>query len=348
MTALATVSPPNPQSNIPIGRSTIGQGYARRAVACSVRGAGRTPNGGHRRSCSPTAPPRSSGRSPPTIAPPSPVPRTAAAGEPLPPVLLAEADVDREGARALHPRRLPRPRRARGGGARRVHRLGELRAVAGRDDADVAFLVDDEHQGKGIATLLLEHLAAIARTNGIKRFTAEVLSDNRAMLRVFSRAGWPVQRHFESGVTELEFPLTDTERVRRLGRAARAPGRQPRRSPRLLLARSIAVIGASDDRGHDRPRALAQRRARLRRSGVPGEPEATTRSADSRPTRPSPTSTTRSRSRSSPCPPRRWRPRSTQCIAKRVRGAVIVTAIEGTDIDMARAGRRGRGATGCA
>ena len=61
-----------------------------------------------------------------------------------------------------------------------------------RDDAEVAFMVDDSMQGRGIATLLLEHLAAIARSNGIQRFTAEVLSDNRAMLRVFAGAGWPV------------------------------------------------------------------------------------------------------------------------------------------------------------
>ena len=53
---------------------------------------------------------------------------------------------------------------------------------SGRDDADAAFMVDDRHQGKGIATLLLEHLAAIARSNGIRRFTAEVLADNRPML----------------------------------------------------------------------------------------------------------------------------------------------------------------------
>ena len=98
-----------------------------------------------------------------------------------------------------------------------VERHGELIAWAsyerwtGRDDADAAFMVDDHQQGKGIATLLLEHLAAIARSNGIVRFTAEVLADNRAMLAVFSRAGWPVERRFESGVVDLDFPLDETE-----------------------------------------------------------------------------------------------------------------------------------------
>ena len=59
----------------------------------------------------------------------------------------------------------------------------------GRDDADTAFMVDDAHHGKGIATLLLEHLAAIATSNGIERFTAEVLADNRPMLTVFAGPG---------------------------------------------------------------------------------------------------------------------------------------------------------------
>ncbi len=59
-----------------------------------------------------------------------------------------------------------------------VERHGEFIAWASyerwpnRDDAEAAFMVDDEHQGKGIATLLLEHLAAIARSNGVTRFTA--------------------------------------------------------------------------------------------------------------------------------------------------------------------------------
>ena len=137
----------------------------------------------------------------------------------------------------------------------------------GRDDADVAFMVDDRHQGKGIATLLLEHLAAIARSNGIQRFTADVLADNRPMLRVFARAGWPIQRHFDSGVMELEFPLVDTERFVDSveDREHRADSRA---IARLLLPRSIAVIGASDRSRVDRPRAVAQRRraARCRRS----------------------------------------------------------------------------------
>ncbi|NNE12839.1 MAG: GNAT family N-acetyltransferase [Ilumatobacter sp.] len=117
-----------------------------------------------------------------------------------------------------------------------------------RSDAEVAFMVDDEQHGKGIATLLLEHMAAIAKTNGIERFTAQTLADNRGMLAVFGKAGWPVQRRFDSGVIDVDFPLADTsefvDSVERREHLA-----DSRSVARLLLPTSIAVIGASDDVG---------------------------------------------------------------------------------------------------
>jgi acyl-CoA synthetase (NDP forming)/GNAT superfamily N-acetyltransferase len=117
-----------------------------------------------------------------------------------------------------------------------------------RADAEAAFMVDDQQQGLGIATLLLEHLAAIARSNGITRFTAEVLAENRPMMVVFTRAGWPVERHFDSGVIDVEFSLDTTaafiDSVER--REQRADSRA---IARLLLPRSIALIGASDRPG---------------------------------------------------------------------------------------------------
>jgi len=118
----------------------------------------------------------------------------------------------------------------------------------GRDDADVAFLVDDRHHGRGLATMLLEHLAAVARANGLQRFTAEVLADNRPMLSVFLKAGWPVQRAFDSGVIDLVFPLDPTpsllESIERREQLADA-----RSLARLLFPRGVAVVGASDSPG---------------------------------------------------------------------------------------------------
>lgn len=117
-----------------------------------------------------------------------------------------------------------------------------------RDDAEVAFQVDDNKHGKGIATLLLEHLAALARHNELGRFTAQTLGENRGMLAVFSRAGWPVQRRFESGVIDVDFPLDTTaefiDSVER--REQRADSRAV---ARLLQPSSIAVIGASPTAG---------------------------------------------------------------------------------------------------
>jgi acyl-CoA synthetase (NDP forming)/RimJ/RimL family protein N-acetyltransferase len=118
----------------------------------------------------------------------------------------------------------------------------------GRDEAEAAFMVDDEHHGQGIATLMLEHLAAIARSNGIQRFTAEVLSDNRGMLAVFAKAGWPLQRRFESGVVDLDWELATTDEF--LDSVERREQRADSRAvARILLPRAIAVIGASDREG---------------------------------------------------------------------------------------------------
>jgi acyl-CoA synthetase (NDP forming)/RimJ/RimL family protein N-acetyltransferase len=209
---------------------------------------------------------------------------------------------------------------------------GELIAWAsyerwqGRDDADVAFMVDDDHHGKGIATLLLEHLAAIARSNGIERFTAETLADNRAMLAVFSRAGWPVKRHFDSGIVDIEFPLDDTEHFVDSveSREQRADSRAV---ARLLLPRSIAVVGASD-----RPGSIGRELwVNARRSGVPVAAVNPARAAlDGQPCHPRLTDV--------PddiwlaliaVPERELRAVIDDCVAKRVRGAVIVTVVDG-------------------
>jgi RimJ/RimL family protein N-acetyltransferase len=118
----------------------------------------------------------------------------------------------------------------------------------GRDEAEAAFMVDDSHHGEGIATLLLEHLAAIARSNGITRFTAEVLGDNRAMLAVFAKAGWPLQRRFDSGVVDLDWELETTEEF--LDSVERREHRADSRAvARILLPKAVAVIGASERPG---------------------------------------------------------------------------------------------------
>ena len=111
--------------------------------------------------------------------------------------------------------------------------------------AEVAFLVEDRHQGRGIGQLLLEHLAQAARERGIAGFVAEVLPDNRRMIQTFRDAGYQSVRGVEDGVIHLEFPI-DRHRHRD-GRdgLARAPLRGRARSERFFVADSVAVIGAS-------------------------------------------------------------------------------------------------------
>src|SRR5690349_4913739 len=77
--------------------------------------------------------------------------------------------------------------------------------------AEVAFAVADHMHHKGIATLLLEHLVSLARSRQITTFTAETLSENMAMLKVFSDAGLPVQRRYAGEAYELTFPLPQDE-----------------------------------------------------------------------------------------------------------------------------------------
>jgi ribosomal protein S18 acetylase RimI-like enzyme len=65
-------------------------------------------------------------------------------------------------------------------------------------EAEVAFLVEDAHQGRGIAQLLLEHLAQAGRERGVERFVAEVLPDNKRMIQTFRDAGYRVGAAYET------------------------------------------------------------------------------------------------------------------------------------------------------
>src|SRR5262245_24232550 len=79
--------------------------------------------------------------------------------------------------------------------------------------AEVAFTVADAHQGSGVGTLLLEHLAAMARRQGIDTFEADVLGENNRMLEVFAASGFTVQHALDTGVFHVAFPTADTPQV---------------------------------------------------------------------------------------------------------------------------------------
>ena len=116
--------------------------------------------------------------------------------------------------------------------------------------AEVAFAVPDDMHGRGIASLLLEHLVWRARQRGLTAFLAETLAENSAMLRVFADAGLPARRRIADGVVELTFPLPVGQEDYRLGSYLEAVASRESRADvaslrPLLQPRSVAVVGAS-------------------------------------------------------------------------------------------------------
>jgi GNAT superfamily N-acetyltransferase len=88
-------------------------------------------------------------------------------------------------------------------GVERFIGIGRYFRLADRTRAEVAFAVLDEYQGRGIATLLLEHLRRIAHANGIHEFTAEVMASNRHMLDVFRASGFQDHSSNRDGIVHV-------------------------------------------------------------------------------------------------------------------------------------------------
>lgn len=117
-------------------------------------------------------------------------------------------------------------------------------SVSAPGEAEVAFVVSDEFQGRGVASLLLEYLAEVGRAVGITRFRAETMAENLPMLEVFRHAGF-IERVGtpEAGVVGVSLDITDIRGVRaasgereRLASVAALRG--------VLEPKSVAVIGA--------------------------------------------------------------------------------------------------------
>ena len=73
--------------------------------------------------------------------------------------------------------------------------------------AEVAFMVEEDYHGFGIAGKVLRHLAGIAADRGIAEFHAEVLPENKGMLAVFDRSGFPVKQEYDDGVIHVTLLL---------------------------------------------------------------------------------------------------------------------------------------------
>ncbi|WP_410869654.1 GNAT family N-acetyltransferase [Nocardia sp. A7] len=122
----------------------------------------------------------------------------------------------------------------------------ELLARPGPRAAEVAFVIADEHQGRGLGSVLLEHLAGAAAENEVVAFVAEVLAENEAMITVFREAGYQLQRSRDGSEVHLEFAIDPTEALRTV-RDSREAASEARSVGNLLAPGSVAVIGASPE-----------------------------------------------------------------------------------------------------
>jgi acetyltransferase len=126
--------------------------------------------------------------------------------------------------------------------------IGRYYRIPYKPLAEVAFVIEDTYQGKGIGTKLMEWLANVARDNGITTFEASVLAENREMMNVFKDYGFHVTSKREEGEYRVTFPIARTklvtqkeEKRERIATVASLHS--------LLYPRSVAVIGASREPG---------------------------------------------------------------------------------------------------
>ncbi len=118
--------------------------------------------------------------------------------------------------------------------------------------AEIAFVIEDEYQEKGIGTKLIEWLAIVARKNEIDTFEALVLRENTQMLSVFQGYGFHMKREVIGDVYHITFPLTKTPEVIKK-KEERALTATINSLKHIIQPRSVAVIGASN-----RPGAIGQ------------------------------------------------------------------------------------------
>ena len=113
----------------------------------------------------------------------------------------------------------------------------------GSNEAEVAFIIDDAHHGRGIATLLLEYLVVAAREHGLDALTAQVLPNNRRMVAVFHQVGFEVASSFADGLIEVRLDLEPTPAERGADRGTGATVRGP-----FGRAAALPVVGRGDRR----------------------------------------------------------------------------------------------------
>ncbi len=129
---------------------------------------------------------------------------------------------------------------------KKVVGLGNYISMGNGRSAEVAFLIEDQYQGKGISTILLEKLAGLAAANGYIELEAEILPDNQPMLNLIKDSGFESHRAWSSDTVHMELPVGGAaalwERTGLRERIAVANSLIPLLSPKV-----VAVVGASRD-----------------------------------------------------------------------------------------------------
>lgn len=116
--------------------------------------------------------------------------------------------------------------------------------LSDRSEAEIAFFVDDDHHGRGLATLMLEYLAAAARHRGLEKFSATVLPENYRMLGVFRKAGFEAKSRFSDGYIDVDIDIAVTEKATTV-MADRERQSRIRSVASIVNPSGIVVIGAS-------------------------------------------------------------------------------------------------------
>jgi len=133
-------------------------------------------------------------------------------------------------------------------GRKEIVAVGRYQRLPREDSAEVAFLVEEAFQNKGIGTKLLEQLTTAAKENGISTFEADVLAENEEKINVFTDYGFHVKRDFHEGEWRVAFPITPApeaaEKKREKEKRAVTASLQS-----VLSPRSVAVLGASRKEG---------------------------------------------------------------------------------------------------
>ena len=134
------------------------------------------------------------------------------------------------------------------GARRKIVGISRYYKIPNRKSAEVAFVMDDTYQNKGLGTKLMQALVDAARENHIVRFEATVLAENKMMMDVFLDYGFRVSRELEDGVYYLSFPISQTQLVEHKvsirDRIATINSLKP-----ILTPKSIALIGAARNTG---------------------------------------------------------------------------------------------------